>query len=94
MNTLTNQEIESSYVQYNSLVNENFPMLKRRIERMLRRRKIGLAPEIKNLELLPTCGLVICPESRYIAAIDCSKDTKLSRDLSNGWYYYRINPSC
>ena len=67
--------------------------LKKAVEFILKKYKMNFDSKIIKFKLLPMVGLVICPESRYVAAIEYSLNIKHPRNFSNGWVYRRINSS-
>ncbi len=68
-----------------------FHILKEKVEFILDKHK-KILEEI-HFDILPYAGLLVSPQSRFVAVIDCSRDVDPLHleNYSNGWYYYRIN---
>ena len=75
-----------------SNIANTFHILKEKVEFILDRHK-KILEEI-HFDILPFAGLLVCPQSRFVAVIDCSHDTDPLQleNNSNEWFYYRINP--
>ena len=88
------EAINEGYQRLFIFITKYFKFLKKAVEFILHKYNKCLDGEILNFEVLPTVGFVICPESRYVAAIEYSLNIKHPRNFSNGWVYRRISPSC
>ena len=84
--------VSKGYKRLFIFITKYFKFLKKAVEFILHKYKKCLDGEILSFEVLPTVGFVICPESRYVAAIEYSLNIQHPRNFSNGWVYCRINP--
>lgn len=74
-----------------SNIANTFHILKEKVDFILDKHKKNLK-EI-HFDILPFAGLLVCPQSRFVAVIDCLSDINPARPekYSNELYYYRIN---
>ena len=74
-----------------SNITDSFHILKEEVEFILKKHKKAIGHI--HFDILPFVGLIICPQSRFVAAFSCSHEIDPARpeSYSNEWYYYRIN---
>lgn len=78
-------------VEILSNISGSFQILREKVEFILKKHNKTL--ENISFDVLPFVGLLICPQSRYIGAIDCSHyiDSKRLKTYSKKFFYYKIN---
>ena len=78
-------------VELFSNISDSFHILGEKVEFILNKHK----KKIKDIhfDIFPLVGLLICPDSRYIAVFDCSHniDPAQPEGCLDELYYYRIN---